>query len=312
MEVIDYSEKSVAIIGETKEWIEELKQIGGRFNRNLKVGENSVPGWIFTKKKEDIVREFVEKSNSEQKNLPDMNKEKPLQNKKSNANINLPVGENKIEVINYTPKSLAIIGDTRVWSENIKELGGKFNRNLKVGESVVPGWIFSKNKEDVVKQFVENANSTKLEPMRKTSPSAGMSQYVSSSQQNIKYGIKSSSLNNNDNVVQNEMLTPVTILKHQSFTINYPTIFTSSDGLTYQVSIMPLPKIGQQVTLLFAGESLNYEIIALENDEPPHHNAIISSLPDDGTEPTQSPISVISGMWKVTGFEEEHTLIFHP
>ena len=46
-EIIDYSEKSIAVIGDTKDIKESLKEIGGVFNPRLSCGA----GWIFSKKK---------------------------------------------------------------------------------------------------------------------------------------------------------------------------------------------------------------------------------------------------------------------
>ena len=45
--IVDYSEKSIAVIGDTKNIKESLKEIGGVFNPRLRCGA----GWIFSKKK---------------------------------------------------------------------------------------------------------------------------------------------------------------------------------------------------------------------------------------------------------------------
>ena len=52
-----------------------------------------------------------------------------------------------IQIINYSEKALAIIGDTRAIKDTLKALGGKFNAHLTCGA----GWIFSKSKEDALK-----------------------------------------------------------------------------------------------------------------------------------------------------------------
>lgn len=46
-EIIDYSEKAVAVIGDTRSIKDELKKLGGRFNPKLSCGA----GWIFSKTK---------------------------------------------------------------------------------------------------------------------------------------------------------------------------------------------------------------------------------------------------------------------
>ena len=52
LQVVDYSEKAVAVVGDTKPHAGKLKELGGRFNARLKCGA----GWIFSKKKEAAVR----------------------------------------------------------------------------------------------------------------------------------------------------------------------------------------------------------------------------------------------------------------
>lgn len=50
--IVDYSEKAIAVTGDTKAVKEQLKNLGGKFNAKLTCG----PGWIFSKKKEGEVR----------------------------------------------------------------------------------------------------------------------------------------------------------------------------------------------------------------------------------------------------------------
>lgn len=52
LQLVDYSEKAVAIIGNTRDYATKLKELGGRFNGKLKCGA----GWIFSKKREPELR----------------------------------------------------------------------------------------------------------------------------------------------------------------------------------------------------------------------------------------------------------------
>lgn len=52
VQIIDYSEKAIAVVGDTRAIKETLKSLGGRFNGRLSCGA----GWIFSKKKEQEVR----------------------------------------------------------------------------------------------------------------------------------------------------------------------------------------------------------------------------------------------------------------
>lgn len=57
--MIEYSEKAIAIFGETKEIKETLKSLGGRFNPSLTYKEEKKAGWIFSAKKEDVIRKAL-------------------------------------------------------------------------------------------------------------------------------------------------------------------------------------------------------------------------------------------------------------
>lgn len=61
----DYTEKSIALFGNTKNYVDELKELGGRFNPNLTRDDVKTPGWIFSNKKKEQLLEFVEKVNDD-------------------------------------------------------------------------------------------------------------------------------------------------------------------------------------------------------------------------------------------------------
>lgn len=51
-----------------------------------------------------------------------------------------PVQAGKVQIIDYSEKAIAVIGDTKPIKDKLKELGGKFNFRLSCGA----GWIFRK------------------------------------------------------------------------------------------------------------------------------------------------------------------------
>ena len=60
--IVSYSEKAVAVFGETRPLKELLKEQGGRFNPYLKKDGENCPGWIFSKKREAQLREVLKVS----------------------------------------------------------------------------------------------------------------------------------------------------------------------------------------------------------------------------------------------------------
>jgi hypothetical protein len=57
LKIVDYSEKAIAVTGDTKPHKEALKSLGGKFNPALKCGS----GWIFSKKQSAKVEAYVQR-----------------------------------------------------------------------------------------------------------------------------------------------------------------------------------------------------------------------------------------------------------
>lgn len=57
--LVDYSDKAIAVFGNTKEIKEKLKEIGGKFNNYLTYNDVKQAGWIFSKKKESELKKFL-------------------------------------------------------------------------------------------------------------------------------------------------------------------------------------------------------------------------------------------------------------
>lgn len=59
LEMVDYSDKAIAVFGDTKAIKEQLKELGGRFNPSLNYNGEKRAGWIFSKKQADKVKELI-------------------------------------------------------------------------------------------------------------------------------------------------------------------------------------------------------------------------------------------------------------
>lgn len=60
-----------------------------------------------------------------------------------------------IKVEDYSSKSIVVYGETKIYKEKLKELGGKYNGNLSVG----PGWIFSNKKKEEIIEWQQSLSS---------------------------------------------------------------------------------------------------------------------------------------------------------
>ena len=55
--IVDYSERAIALFGETSLYKDNISAIGGKFNPSLKSNDKKLAGWIFPKsKKSDVER----------------------------------------------------------------------------------------------------------------------------------------------------------------------------------------------------------------------------------------------------------------
>ena len=61
---------------------------------------------------------------------------------------------NGIQIVKYTEKSVAAIGETKSFKDAIKEVGGKWNSKLKCG----PGWILSAKKLEALKASLSSTD----------------------------------------------------------------------------------------------------------------------------------------------------------
>jgi hypothetical protein len=62
IQVTEYSDASVAMFGNTTEYKEHIKAMGGRFNARLRhpTTKEPTPGWIFPKRSTEMLNKYVE------------------------------------------------------------------------------------------------------------------------------------------------------------------------------------------------------------------------------------------------------------
>jgi len=60
----------------------------------------------------------------------------------------MEVEKNTLVMIEYSPKALAVFGDTKPHKEALKEAGGTFNSRLRRNGGTAAGWIYSKAKRE--------------------------------------------------------------------------------------------------------------------------------------------------------------------
>ena len=110
MQVEQYSDRSIAVYGDTKPWVEYLKSMGGRYNKNLSGG----PGWIFSIDKKNDVLDFVDRAS--QSEIPTLQPNKFLEKSRIKSTEKYSsVTSPEIKSSNLVPRGVrptnALVGD---------------------------------------------------------------------------------------------------------------------------------------------------------------------------------------------------------
>ena len=83
-------------------------------------------------------------------------------------------GKPAINIIDYSEKAFAVVGDTKAVKESLKKMGGRFNGKLSCGA----GWIFSNKMREEVERFISSGEVTERVRQERNTPAEG-SQFVS-------------------------------------------------------------------------------------------------------------------------------------
>ena len=249
----------------------------------------------------------------------------------------------------YTDKSFAVFGDTKPWSNNLKGLGGKFNGNLR-GR---PGWIFTNAKQAEVMQFLGQVQAGQIQPTPQASYQVAQPQLapfgatqpamtpqtalnrLQIAQPTIPFPQPTPQIAfpsiavpfpqiqplvgtvpvNVPKPVSPVVPKPVTMLPAQATTVNYPNLFTAADGLQYQIVMytVPLPSVGQRVTLTVGENVVEYVVSNIESVTPPFDSILIAPVNNEQDQEQQMSRAVLAkGKWQICGLQDDHTITFHP
>ena len=79
IKAIQYTERCIAVIGDTKPLKEQLKQAGGKFNPYLKVNGSIVAGWVFSVNRKDQIVGIIEGVTIEAQPIEAKPEQKPIE-----------------------------------------------------------------------------------------------------------------------------------------------------------------------------------------------------------------------------------------
>lgn len=130
---------------------EEVEQIAGKHERNCTPDRWNADLWdhkdtAFTSVFGGVDYLFFNRETApENREISLYTKPEPKQNK---TNKTETIEAKGLQIIDYSEKAIAVVGDTRAIKDTLKTLGGRFNAHLSCGA----GWVFSKSKEATIRE----------------------------------------------------------------------------------------------------------------------------------------------------------------
>ena len=159
MAVVTYSEKAVAVVGDTRAFVAAFKSSGGRFNPALRVGEERVAGWIFPVTQRGKVDALVNALREDPTFLPFV--ADPTNSSGSSAQATSTAAEaiacGPPVLIKYSEKAIVLFGNLpkEQRSQVSKKHGGRYNTALTHPETGtrMAGWIFGHKRQAEVESL---------------------------------------------------------------------------------------------------------------------------------------------------------------
>lgn len=145
LRIEEYSEKSFAVFGCTKEFKSLLLEKGGQFCRNL----NGNPGWIFSKKRQKEIQQLTTAINI----LYCSNEITISLQDKATVNATLFSGK-ELEIVPISEGTFHLTGNTKLFEDELISLGCQQIAND--GDNDI--WYFTRNKLNAIKALVSAIN----------------------------------------------------------------------------------------------------------------------------------------------------------
>lgn len=126
--------------------IEELETLLADFREGHFNGMEDI--YEYSKDREEVILEDHILESYQYVSVDHKEAEEPAADQVKEALPVQPIQPGKVQIIDYSEKAIAVIGDTKPIKDKLKELGGRFNFRLTCG----PGWIFRKADLERIKQ----------------------------------------------------------------------------------------------------------------------------------------------------------------
>ena len=127
MKVSDYSDKSIAVQGDTRKYKEDLKKLGGKYNFELKGG----PGWVFPKTREKEINDFISGGKrlvSEEEAKAGEERTRERKKEFLSERSSSPTRENSYQPRSFLSQATPTLGEFAILLNTINNISTKINK----------------------------------------------------------------------------------------------------------------------------------------------------------------------------------------
>ncbi|KAI8833752.1 hypothetical protein BC829DRAFT_422453 [Chytridium lagenaria] len=157
IEIIELKDGNLAAVGNTKAYKDVFEKIKASLSLYIEYYGTRKTGWTFPKEKRQELENAVGLDNIFVRPLP-LTPTEPAAPIKVHQEVIIPDVvpplNQKVFIVDYSDKSIAIFGDTISIKDKLKTLGARFNRYLSYAGGTKAGWIistkFRKSVEEVI------------------------------------------------------------------------------------------------------------------------------------------------------------------
>ena len=275
MNAVYYTDKSIAVFGDTKPWQENLRALGGKFNGSLKGG----PGWIFQRSKEGELMQFIGAANA-------------------GAIQPAPAQTPIYQQVGTYPQVGMQPGQYHAPQQHVAQMVPMNAYQPAMDPSAAMAQLLAHQPARSPSQIAQP-----VFPQQSTQQSSQIPQQSSQpmiTQFSIQPVAKPLP------VIPPIVPAPTGEISSAPQTVSFPNRFRAADNLVYQILLytVPVPTLNQQVTLTVGAETARYVITnVVDQDE-----IVLSNIDNESNVYTAF---VVKGQWRILSIQEAHTLMFH-
>jgi len=167
----DYTQAAVAIFGNTKPYLTEIKKIGGIFNARLKYNGSTAAGWIFPKTKLQVVKQLVNKINSGEISPSEVdtnNSEKETSIVKKETKKEYTRDSNDKNVVLSREEFIYIMNTLTRLDQEVNELKRKINPEVKREEpKKITRQVVESSEDDDCDDCEDDEEEEEVKPQKK-------------------------------------------------------------------------------------------------------------------------------------------------